>query len=267
MLRDLLHISTSVLLFLLGERVAKKPKPEPPSRQQQEEFIRLVAGYPINYSRYNDASIKRLYGYARTSAARGEAFDIRRGTGHAPKEPPRMRPPIQHHDYETERMHRLPPQKEARFRQPMLDDWYVGDRETCEPEPTLYDVVRLMNHAENKAAEYLYLGVVGDIMFMADEFGGLYSEPVIKKGFGISINVSRVQLENAIKRSRDLYELLRILKEDSSGWIRICVISLRPVIERGGLAKPPSKPTPKKPTYKLIEPGGPGKKPKVRLIP
>ena len=210
----------------------KTPTPEPePSRAQKEEYIRVVSGQDIAFSRYNDRSLNRLYGYARGVQSRGEQFDLRRGTGHPPK--------IQHHDYETKRMHSLPPHKEAAFRIPMLDDWYIG---TCEHPPVLEDVIKLLNYRENAGAEYLYIAFVGYV-----EYADGHQEPA-----ATSNNVSRKGLLAAIKRVRNVQELYDLLNPDkeldgSLPPIRIiCQVSLRPAIERGGLKKAPP-PAPKEP--------------------
>lgn len=222
----------------------KQPAPEP-TRSQKEEFIRSVGG-DIDFSRYkSEKSIDRLYGYARGVLKSGEPFDLARGTGHPPK--------IQHHDYGTERMQRLPPQKYRRYSMPMLDDWYIG---SCEHPPNLSDVKRLMKHDGNAGKEFLYIGLVGIYEF----------EGQVREDFAMSILTDRKSLEDAIKKSHNLVELAKLLKPESNSWIRICILSMRPAIERGGLAKK-QPPKPKKPRLKLIEPASPGKKAKYRYIP
>lgn len=242
-------------------------KREPlPSRAEQEAFIRAYAGEPIPLSQLGPASLQRAYNYARGAQARGEPFDYGRATGHPPK--------IEHHHYESVQ------QKGLRI--PMLDDWYIG---TCERPPVLADVTRLLNHSQNRGVEHLYIAFAGWVVY----------EDGTRRHDATSNATDRTTLLTYIKESKTVLDLYDRLNPDTEldgtpPPIKIfCSVSMRPAIERGGLAKkaPPAPPPearikkltrkqreevvkkhqPKKPRYKLIEPGKPGKKPKYRYIP
>lgn len=228
-------------------------KREPlPSRAEQEAFIRLVADEPyLPLSQLKPASLARAYGYARGVVQRGEYFNYKRATGHPKGQQVELRPPIEHHDYQTEKMLALSPQRYKRYSTPMLEDWYIGDREECDYTPALVDVLRLLEHPENRQAEFLVLAFVGYV-----EYADGHQEPD-----ATSNATDRQSLLAAIKRVKNLYELYNLLNPDTKldgsppPLKVICQISLRPAIERGGLAKkvalaPPKPETVVKPLSK-----------------
>lgn len=181
----------------------------------------------------NDRSLRRAYQYAQKAQRAGDPFDWGRATGHPP--------PIQHH---AEGMKGILGVR-------LLEDWYIGD---CERPPVLADVLRLLNHGPNLAANRVWLAFVGTVETVSGE---------VIEDFGYSITIERVGLLQALKKNgKNLKELFNFLKPlvESITWRRICQISMRPAVE------PPSGPKPKKPTFKLVRPGGKGQKPIVRLV-
>lgn len=208
--------------------------PNPP-RDQAEEYIHLFKP-DADLNRYNDRSLYRLYNYAREASFRGEEFDLQRGVGHPPR--------IQHHDYETAKMRRLPAHKEQLFRIPMLDDWYIGD---CERPPILADVYRLLGHDGNLQANHLYLAFTGIVE-------NVHTGEIIEDSTA-AISQARVTILHVLKGVEKDIKAGKLTKnpmieflERVTGkhwnasviYLKVCRISMRPAItERGATRQPP----------------------------
>lgn len=228
--------------------------PNPP-RDQAEEYIRSFKP-DANLSRYNDRSLFRLYNYAREASFRGEEFDLQRGVGHPPA--------IQHHDYETKKMRRLPAHKEQIFRIPMLDDWYVG---SCERPPILADVYRLLGHDGNFQANHLYLaftGIVrnvhtGEITSDSTAAVSVARVAVIKVLREIEDDIGGIVRDAKGKPKKGQPKINRLIKDPmleflervtgkkwaaSVEYLKVCIISMRPAITQRGATRLVPQPPP-----------------------